>query len=66
MHTIQTVIPAAARPSTASTSASGRAGSTGRRTARLLSTWVERRLLGAPDSRRVPATPRRELPLPWS
>lgn len=68
MHTIQTVIPTAARPSTrsASTTVAGRGESAQRRAARLLSAWAERRLLGTPSTDRAPAAPRRELPLPWA
>jgi hypothetical protein len=68
MHTIQTVIPTAVRPSTrsASTTVAHRDGSTRRRAARLLSAWAERRLLGTPGTDRAPAVPRRELPLPWA
>ncbi|GAA2750392.1 hypothetical protein [Amnibacterium kyonggiense] len=69
MHTIQTVIPTAVRPSARSTGATparGRTASAARRAARLLSAWAERHLLDTRETRQVPATPRREYPLPWA
>lgn len=72
MHTVDTRITTGLRPSRRSATTARpleRTEPFGQRTARLLSAWAERRLLGAPDGgrpREAAAPPRRELPLPWS